>query len=87
MAGFEPTPSKSNDWTPLSPCQVGQGGGFNDQLSVVLVFNVVTPDIVAVLLIKIVLVNVVIPKTCKLDEAAVFCDFIEPCSGGRLKFD
>jgi hypothetical protein len=29
MAGIEPTPSKSNDWTrtPLSPCQLSQGGG------------------------------------------------------------
>jgi hypothetical protein len=27
MAGIEPMPSKSNDWTPLSPCQLGQGGG------------------------------------------------------------
>jgi hypothetical protein len=26
MAGIEPTPSKSNDWTPLSPCQLGQRG-------------------------------------------------------------
>ncbi len=26
MAGIEPMPSKSNDWTPLSPCQLGQGG-------------------------------------------------------------
>jgi hypothetical protein len=26
MAGIEPTPSKSNDWTTLSPCQLGQGG-------------------------------------------------------------
>jgi hypothetical protein len=26
-AGIEPTPPKSNDWTPLSPCQLGQGGG------------------------------------------------------------
>jgi hypothetical protein len=26
MAEIEPTPSKSNDWTPLSPCQLGQGG-------------------------------------------------------------
>jgi hypothetical protein len=23
MVGIEPTPSKSNDWTPLSPCQLG----------------------------------------------------------------
>jgi hypothetical protein len=27
MARIEPTPSTSNDWTPLSPCQLGQGGG------------------------------------------------------------
>ncbi len=27
MAGIEPTPSKSNDWTPLSRCQLGQVGG------------------------------------------------------------
>jgi hypothetical protein len=27
MAGIEPTPSKSHDWTPLSPCQLSQGGG------------------------------------------------------------
>ncbi len=26
MAGIEPMPSKSNDWTPLSPCQLSQGG-------------------------------------------------------------
>ncbi len=26
MAGIEPTPSKSNDRAPLSPCQLGQGG-------------------------------------------------------------
>ena len=25
MAGIEPTPSKAYDWTPLSPCQLGQG--------------------------------------------------------------
>jgi hypothetical protein len=24
MAGIEPTPSKSNDWTPRLPCQLGQ---------------------------------------------------------------
>ncbi len=27
MAGIEPTPSKSNYWTPLSPCRLSQGGG------------------------------------------------------------
>jgi hypothetical protein len=26
MVGIEPTLSKSNNWTPLSPCQLGQGG-------------------------------------------------------------
>ncbi len=26
MEGIEPMQSKSNDWTPLSPCQLGQGG-------------------------------------------------------------
>jgi hypothetical protein len=26
MAGIEPTLSKSNDWNPLSPCQLSQGG-------------------------------------------------------------
>jgi hypothetical protein len=26
-AGIEPTPSKSNNWTQLLPCQLGQGGG------------------------------------------------------------
>jgi hypothetical protein len=25
MAGIEPTPSNSNDWTQLSPCKLGQG--------------------------------------------------------------
>jgi hypothetical protein len=27
MAGIEPMQSKSNDWTTLLPCQLGQGGG------------------------------------------------------------
>jgi hypothetical protein len=27
MAGIESTPPKSNNWTPLSPCQLSQGGG------------------------------------------------------------
>jgi hypothetical protein len=31
MAGIEPTPSKSIDWIPLSPCQVSQGGGNLEQ--------------------------------------------------------
>jgi hypothetical protein len=34
MAGIEPTPSKSNDWTPLSPCQLGQGGGDKDGITI-----------------------------------------------------
>ncbi len=29
MAEIEPTPSKSNDWTHLLPCQLGQGCGCN----------------------------------------------------------
>ncbi len=33
MAGIEPTPSKSNDWTPLSPCQLSQGGRLSQQLT------------------------------------------------------
>ena len=32
MAGIEPTLSKSEDWTPPSPCQLGQGGGQTEAL-------------------------------------------------------
>ncbi len=41
MAGIEPTPSKSNDWTPLSPCQLGQGGG--DSILCTYCFNMMPP--------------------------------------------